>query len=490
LSSSDFDALTDLDLSAFLGSDGESPFASGPLPAVHDHEERWSSALAEARSILERAPRRIHRAVESLATSAESIDPVSATLAPMVLYAEAKLGNTREQTLAGLGVTLRADVADPKVIAESGDVMPDSGLYTFMDYLMALGEQGLTAPIDLFRAVLDRDDCDAVFGVSLAALGMGSDAGAATTSGPTSPYSVLNTPVRVLTFSGRSVEDVLGSLERLEGLDAAKRMAREFVALERLERARVQAGMPAGAQSRHMVFVGNPGTGKTEVARLIAELIGAISGDPQTPFVEADRSMLVGEFLGTSALKTRQLAETAFGGVLFIDEAYSLAGTAESGPDRFGQEALDTLVKIMEDYREDLVVILAGYPEPMIRLMGVNPGLTSRISRFVEFPDYDDESLERIFLQLAEDRFYVVTDEVLTALRATLGKSREGSALGNARRMRNILERYIAALALRLGSQGQLESFDPSDLMTIRFSDATYDEGFFIPGQSRGTSRW
>ena len=468
----DTDFPSDFDLSAFLASDGESPFASEPLPTVHDHEQRWHSALTEARGILERAPRRVQRSVDSLSKPDESIDPVTACLATMVIYAAAKLGNTREQTLAGLCVTLRVDVADPKVVAESGDVRPDSGLYAFLDHLMTVSEQGLAAPNDLFRAVLERDDCDAVFGVTLAALGMGANAGAATTSGPTSPHSVLNTPVPVRTFGGRSVEEILGSLERLEGLDEAKQMAREFVALERLERARVQAGMPPGAQSRHMAFVGNPGTGKTEVARLIAELIGAISGDPHAPFVEADRSMLVGEFLGTSALKTRQVAETAYGGVLFIDEAYSLAGTAESGPDRFGQEALDTLVKIMEDSREDLVVILAGYPEPMSRLMGVNPGLTSRISRVVQFPDYDDDSLERIFVQLAEDRFYVVTDEALLAFRSALKRVRGVADFGNARTVRTLLEAVIRALATRLNAEGYIGSVDPVEFMTLRLSDA------------------
>jgi len=473
VSSSDFDALTDLDLSAFLDSDGESPFDSGPFPAVHDYEERWRSALAEARGILECVPRRVRRSIESLSTAGEPIDPVTSCLATMLMYAAAKLGNSRVQTLAGLCVTLRVDVADPKVIAESGDVMPDSSLYVFMDHLMTVSDQGLTAPNDMFRAVLERDDCDAVFGVTLAALGMRSDTGAATTGGPASPHSVLNTPVRVHTFSGRSVEDVLGSLERLEGLQGAKQMAREFFALERLERARVQAGMPAGAHSRHMVFVGNPGTGKTEVARLIAELIGAISGDPQAPFIEADRSMLVGEFLGTSALKTRQVAEAAIGGVLFIDEAYSLAGNAQSGPDRFAQEALDTLVKIMEDERQDLVVILAGYPEPMERLVRANPGLASRISRIVEFPDYGDESLERIFIKLAEDRFYVVSDEAVVALRAMMARLRQSDGFGNARAMRTILEKSISNLAIRLDRQRGFVEADTAELMTIRFSDTS-----------------
>jgi len=347
----------------------------------------------------------------------------------------------------------------------------DSGLYTLMDHLMTLSEHGLAAPIDLFREVLDRSDGDAVLGVTLAALGMGSDTGAATTNGSASPHSVLNTPVRVHAFNGRSVEEILRSLERLEGLEEAKQMAREFVALERLERARVQAGMPAGAHSRHMVFVGNPGTGKTQVARLMAELIGAISGDPQAPFVEADRCMLVGEFLGTSALKTRQVAEAALGGVLFIDEAYSLAGNSQSGPDRFAQEALDTLVKIMEDEREDLTVILAGYPEPMERLVRVNPGLASRISRVVEFSDYDDESLERIFITLAENRFYVVSDEALVALRATVARLRQSDGFGNARAMRTILEKGISNLAIRLDRQESFVAADTAEPMTIRFPD-------------------
>jgi SpoVK/Ycf46/Vps4 family AAA+-type ATPase len=181
--------------------------------------------------------------------------------------------------------------------------------------------------------------------------------------------------------------------------------------------------------------------------------------------------MLVGEFLGTSALKTHQVAEAAFGGVLFIDEAYSLAGTAESGPDRFGQEALDTLVKLMEDWRDDLVVILAGYPEPMSRLMGVNPGLRSRISRFVDFPDYDDDSLERIFVQMAEDRFYVVTDEALMAFRATFSQVRRDPGLGNARTVRRLLEGSIRAVATRLMANADVAQLDPVELIMIRLAD-------------------
>jgi len=473
MESSEYDLLTNDQLAEILGAAGESPFASA-TPEPSPYEERWSSALAEAQRVLCAAPPRVRRILNRLSHEDASEEPALACLAPMMLYAAHRISNTREQTLAGLCLTLRADTNDQAVVAESGDVAPDSALYTFMDYLITVSEQGVSAPDRLFRSVLERTDSTAVFTAIMAVLGHESGA---VTSVPPHSQSVLNVSVPVTTFTGRSVEEVLGSLDALEGLAAPKRMAHEFVALERLHRARSKAGMPTKAHSRHMAFVGNPGTGKTEVARIVAELIGAISGDRHVPFVEADRSMLVGEFLGTSALKTRQVAEAASGGVLFIDEAYSLAANAQSGPDRFAQEALDTLVKIMEDEREDLTVIFAGYPEPMERLVGSNPGLASRISRIVEFPDYDDASLERIFIKLAEDRFCVVSDEALVALRVMTARLRTSGSFGNARAMRTILEKSIATMASRLIGEGSIVEADVSELMTIRFSDISATKG-------------
>jgi SpoVK/Ycf46/Vps4 family AAA+-type ATPase len=221
-----------------------------------------------------------------------------------------------------------------------------------------------------------------------------------------------------------------------------------------------------------MVFLGNPGTGKTMVARVVADLLGAISPGSETPFVEADRSMLLGEWLGSSALKTRHVVEAALGGVLFIDEAYSLAGTAEVGGDRFAQEALDTLVKLMEDHRDRLTVILAGYPEQMGRLMEMNPGLASRIGLTVNFPDYDLEALMRIFRSIAEEEFYVLDEEAELPIYRALERARHMPRFGNARAVRNLFESSVRALAERLILQGaDITSVDPAELMTIRFAD-------------------
>jgi Holliday junction resolvasome RuvABC ATP-dependent DNA helicase subunit len=389
-------------------------------------------------------------------------------LTPLMLYAMDQLGNSRPQTLAGMTVTLQADLVDPAVVDENGDVRADSLLYKVMDYLESVREAGVSRPSTEFRRFIEDSTADMGW-VAMRALLVPSLSDDSNVGGH---RSVLDTPVETSMVGGPDADAVLERLSGYEGLGEAKGAARRFASLVKLDRARVAAGLPASSQSRHMVFLGNPGTGKTMVARVIADLLGAMSAEGHVPFIEADRSMLLGEWLGSSALKTRHVVEAALGGVLFIDEAYSLAGTADVGGDRFAQEALDTLVKLMEDHRDRLTVILAGYPEQMGRLMEMNPGLASRIGLTVRFPDYDVEALMRIFRAVAEDEFFVVEEEAELPVYKALERSRIFPHFGNARAARNLFEASVRALAERLTRQGaDFAELDPGELMTLRFAD-------------------
>ena len=426
----------------------------------------WEASLVDAEQLIRAASRRTVRLMGRL-DGGETV--VMDGLAPIVFHSRDRYANTRRQTLAGLAVTLEADINDATVVDDGGDVAPDSMLYAFIDRLDRLAEAGLPEPSQRFRSFLEGGQTSEVWAVIRTIV----HAPAPATGQPGAhPQSVLSQAVPVTYCGGRSVAEVLESIERLEGLDDAKEMARQFAALAQFNVAREEVGLPAIRQSRHMAFVGNPGTGKTMVARVMAELLGAISGDARIPFVEADRSMLVGEFLGTSALKTRQVTEAALGGVLFIDEAYSLAGTSESGPDRFAQEALDTLVKIMEDDREDLIVILAGYPEQMSRLLQANPGLASRVGSVVEFPDYDIDALQRIFVSLAEEQFLILGEGADVAVGEALRCMSGVDGFGNARSARNLLDAAVRNMAQRLAErQASVEADDPAELMTLRMAD-------------------
>jgi hypothetical protein len=242
----------------------------------------------------------------------------------------------------------------------------------------------------------------------------------------------------------RSVEELLADLDAMIGLDRVKREVHQQVAMLKVEKKRTAAGMRNPDVTRHLVFVGNPGTGKTTVARMVSGIYQALGLLEKGHLVEVDRSELVAGYLGQTAMKTAEVCKKAAGGVLFIDEAYSLGG------DQYGSEAINTLVKEMEDRRDQLVVIVAGYPDPMVVFIAQNPGLASRFKTTIEFADYADDEIVDILAKLAAAADYDVTPAADERFRTILAGTARNQSFGNGRFARNLLEEAIGRHAWRL----------------------------------------
>jgi SpoVK/Ycf46/Vps4 family AAA+-type ATPase len=266
----------------------------------------------------------------------------------------------------------------------------------------------------------------------------------------------------------QAVDALLGQLYEMVGLAQVKQEVAGMVDLIASVRQREQAGLPVPHLSRHLIFAGAPGTGKTTVARLYKEILTALGALDGGPLVEVARADLVGEYVGQTAQRTRNAFDRARGGVLFIDEAYTLAPRSGSGND-FGREAIDTLVKLMEDHRDEVVVIAAGYTEEMARFLSSNPGMSSRFSRYVHFEDYSSDELVTIFCHLAAAAGYECPDETLALLRTHFDEVPRDKAFGNGRYARKVLEEMITRQAGRMRS---MPSPTDTDLRTLTPDDA------------------
>ncbi|MDQ1445526.1 MAG: hypothetical protein QOI20_1990 [Acidimicrobiaceae bacterium] len=284
----------------------------------------------------------------------------------------------------------------------------------------------------------------------------------------------------------RPIAELLAELDKLVGLEGVKNEVKLVTALLQVQRLRKKRKLPVVESSRHLVFTGNPGTGKTTVARLLAQIYRTLEVVEKGQLVETDRSQLVAGYVGQTAIQVRQVVDRALGGVLLVDEAYALARGDERD---FGQEAIDTLVKLMEDHRDDFVVIAAGYTDEMDEFVNSNPGLRSRFPKTINFPDYSTDELVRIFQSMCEASSYKLTAEAEQALRATLDGQPRDKGFGNARLVRNLFEAACARQAGRLvapsaGGRGTVgeavgeavgEPAEPTDeqLMTLLPADLT-----------------
>jgi hypothetical protein len=263
-----------------------------------------------------------------------------------------------------------------------------------------------------------------------------------------------------------NLSDVVAELHQMVGLQNVKQDVLELVNFVKVQSMRTQRGLEAAPISRHLVFYGNPGTGKTAVARLIAKIYRALGILSTGHLIEVDRAGLVAGYLGQTAIKVKTVVDSAIGGVLFIDEAYTLVADDR---DSFGQEAIDTLLKMMEDNRDNLVVIVAGYPGKMANFINSNPGLRSRFNRYLNFDDYTPEELVSIFGQFTAKSGYRLesaAEQMLQGLFELLYNERNES-FGNARDVRNLFERAITNQASRIVSIPNIDINDDALLEII-----------------------
>ena len=281
------------------------------------------------------------------------------------------------------------------------------------------------------------------------------------------PIKLSETEIKEKQEESTSLDDCMEQLNKLIGLEKVKKDVNSLINLVQIRKLREERGIKQPAMSLHLVFSGNPGTGKTTVARLLAQIYHEIGLLSKGHLIETDRSGLVGGYVGQTAIKTQEVIKSALGGILFIDEAYSLAQESEND---YGKEAIDTLLKAMEDHRDDLIVIVAGYPALMEKFLYSNPGLESRFNKFIYFEDYNDIELYEIFMLMCQDSNLSLDEGAEDYLKQYFKKVYENRSknFANGRAVRNLFEEVITNQANRLAPQRDITD---EELNTLTYED-------------------
>jgi SpoVK/Ycf46/Vps4 family AAA+-type ATPase len=321
------------------------------------------------------------------------------------------------------------------------------------------------ASLDAMTSTAELEAIERFRGMLLAAMTTGRPSVLGVDSGAIATTTTPRTPGAAEVEPARPLDELLAELDELVGMTDVKREIKLVANLIWVEKLRRDRDLPVLEQSRHLIFTGNPGTGKTTVARLLAQIYRTLGVVAKGHLVETDRSQLVAGYVGQTAIQVRKVFDEADEGVLLIDEAYALV---RGGERDFGREAIDTIVKLVEDRRESIVVIAAGYPDEMAEFVAANPGLRSRFPKTIFFPDYSDDELWRIFELLAKKGGYRCDDAAREKVQHFFAAQPRNKGFGNGRLARNLFEFAVANQATRI-----VELSDPTDdeLQTLTAAD-------------------